>query len=338
MKQFLFAGVFLFLVCNAAYAQQATATRGTNVRPTASTDQQPVAHLSAGDTVTLLSPTKKNGYLHVQTAAGKKGWAWAKNLTVGGGPAPATPAFAAPLAAAAGTGNEATNVASCQPSGKDKQGHKISSAKNAGLLNLAKRHIPAGSSPKTLKISDFLRLMTAAEAEFGINARKNKFIIEPTRTKLKPLPGTAAPEGDLVQFAGFVNEVRPQHGESVNCYSTANTDIHINVGAKGKTEYDGIVVEMIPQLPRPLGWDGSTLVKLRDDQLPVLVVGGLTLDNEHLLNNDSHHKLQSQPARVSLWEIHPITQFFVCEKASCDPEDHSDWLTLSAWRKKNPQH
>jgi hypothetical protein len=336
MKKLIFAVTIVCLFCSPAFAQQATAARGTNVRPTASTAQQPVAHLAAGDTVTLLSTTEKNGYLHVKTADATTGWAWAKNLTVGA--AAPTPALAAPAAAAVAGGNEASNVPSCPPSGKDKQGTKISPAKNAGLLNLAKRHIPAGSTPTTLKLADFVKLITAAEAEFGIDARSSKFIIEPTRTKLKPLPGTPAPEGDLVQFSGFVNEVRPQHGESVNCYSTTNADIHINVGAKGKTEFDGIVVEMIPQLPRPLGWDNNALVKLRDDQVPVLVVGGLTLDNEHLLNNDSQHVIKSQPARISLWEIHPVTEFFVCEKASCDRENHSDWLTLSKWRQKNPRH
>ena len=192
MKKLLIVVAIVCLFCSPAFAQQATATRGTNVRPSASADQQPVAHLSAGDTVTLLSTTKKNGYFHVETADGKKGWAWAKNLTdQQSGTGATTPAFAAPLAAAAGAGSEATNVASCPPAGKDKQGSKISPATNAGLLNLAKRHIPAGSTPKTLELADFVKLITATEAEFGIDARQNSSSSSPTRTKLKPLPGNS---------------------------------------------------------------------------------------------------------------------------------------------------
>jgi hypothetical protein len=71
--------------------------------------------------------------------------------------------------------------------------------------------------------------------------------------------------------------------------------------------------------------------------LPVLVVGGLLYDNEHLVNDDPSQPKGGQPKRFSLWEIHPITEFLVCEQAGgCDPVARAQWTALSAWVKKHP--
>jgi hypothetical protein len=70
--------------------------------------------------------------------------------------------------------------------------------------------------------------------------------------------------------------------------------------------------------------------------LSVLVVGGLTYDNEHLVNKDPVHKKSGQPARLSLWEVHPITEFLVCESATCDPAQHAEWTSLTDWATKHP--
>jgi hypothetical protein len=63
---------------------------------------------------------------------------------------------------------------------------------------------------------------------------------------------------------------------------------------------------MIPQLPRPPGWDAITLNGLHADQAQVLVIGGLTYDNDHSVNADPQHPKRGQPKRLSLWEIHPV--------------------------------
>jgi len=64
-----------------------------------------------------------------------------------------------------------------------------------------------------------------------------------------------------------------------------------------------------------------------------------THDNEHFVNASKAHAPPQggQPARMSLWEIHPIIDFFVCEAGACDPTDHSTWITLTAWAKKHPK-
>jgi hypothetical protein len=88
---------------------------------------------------------------------------------------------------------------------------------------------------------------------------------------------------------------------------------------------------MIPQLPRPPGWDAATLNSLHTDQVQVLVIGGLTYDNEHLVNADPQHPKGGQPKRLSLWEVHPITAFLLCTRTDgCDATHAEDWAPLTA--------
>jgi hypothetical protein len=65
-------------------------------------------------------------------------------------------------------------------------------------------------------------------------------------------------------------------------------------------------------------------------------VGGVTYDNEHFVNADPKHNKKNQPARMSLWEVHPITAFLVCESGSCDPAPHAQWTALTDWAARHP--
>ena len=138
-------------------------------------------------------------------------------------------------------------------------------------------------------------------------------------------------------MSAYVVKARDEGSESVNCGGNDGTDIHVSVGPKtpNPSEYDGIVAEMIPQVPRPAGWNTTTLNRLVGKQ--VLIVGGLSYDNEHFVNNDPTHPKGGQPKRFSLWEIHPITAFFVCPAGDgCDPANAADWQTLTAWATAHP--
>jgi hypothetical protein len=74
---------------------------------------------------------------------------------------------------------------------------------------------------------------------------------------------------------------------------------------------------MIPQLPRPSGWDAITLNRLAVKQ--VRLIGGWTYDNEHFVNDDPAHPRSSDPKRFALWEVHPITAFYACPTGDgCD--------------------
>ena len=170
------------------------------------------------------------------------------------------------------------------------------------------------------------------------DARTIKTAFAPTRS-LKNIPtfDGARGEGDLVRLSAYLTLARDEGPESVNCAGNDGTDIHISIGPKSPTqsEYAGIVAEMIPQLPRPAGWNSTTLNRLAGKQ--VLVVGGLTYDNEHFVNDNAAAPKKGQPKRFSLWEIHPITAFFVCPAGDgCDPANMSQWTPLTDWAKAHP--
>ena len=60
------------------------------------------------------------------------------------------------------------------------------------------------------------------------------------------------------------------------------------------------------------------------------MIGGLTYDNEHLVNADPQNPKGGQPKRLSLWEIHPITAFLLCRRTNgCDATHPEDWVRLS---------
>ena len=230
---------------------------------------------------------------------------------------------------------------SCPPQGKTKSGVAISKTSDDGLRNQAKRHLPAGNQPVTLEVVDFKTLQDDANQITGVDAAKTKtkFTVT-TRLHLQHLNtahGTVS-EGDLVQVDGFVTKAHPEGSESVNCAAADGTDVHISIGPTDlATEFDGIVAEMIPQtLKKQPGWhDANVLNGIHAAKLRVLAVGGLTYDNEHFVNADERHPKHGQPARLSLWEIHPITAFFVCESGNCDPAQHSQWIALTDWFRKH---
>jgi len=282
--------------------------------------------------VDVIEPNPTEGYYRVRTQVGEEGWLWGRNLTFG--------QFVGPAVASL-TGMYAIKNASCPPVGKHKKNGvltKYSTTSDGGMRNMAKRHIPAAGTPVTLEMSDFERLQTSTNTKFG-NAATTKKHFSGDRSDLHgiaTLSGTAS-EGDLVQLAAYIIEVRPQGPESVNCAGQDGTDSHISVGGPKTTEWRSVVVEMIPQFSPGHGWNAATLRRLRTKKMQVLVVGGLTYDNEHYVNKESSNPKHAQPKRMSLWEIHPITQFYVCRASTCDPQNLSEWMTLAAWAKANPK-
>jgi hypothetical protein len=133
-----------------------------------------------------------------------------------------------------------------------------------------------------------------------------------------------------VRLVAFLSDgtPHPNTGESVNCNlkKEPNNDIHISVAeTKNASEFEGIVVEMIPQ-DRPENWTSTEVDTLHGKVL--LIEGGLFYDNLHFANSDANNPMGGQPPRFSLWEIHPITSLKVCKKntaSQCDPNRASDW-------------
>jgi hypothetical protein len=200
-----------------------------------------------------------------------------------------------------------------------------------GLANQLKRTAPPDGTPVTLTFDTFSQLQSAAVelVDEGVE------ISPADREKLKSIEtgeGTVG-EGSRVRLMAFLSEGKPHanSGESVNCNlkTEAKNDIHISVTErKSGSEFDGVVVEMIPQ-DRPGKWTSGNIEGLRGKVL--LIEGGLFYDNLHFANGDENNPLSGQPKRFSLWEIHPITSVKVCKKTTmsqCDPDRGSDWKTF----------
>jgi hypothetical protein len=200
--------------------------------------------------------------------------------------------------------------------------------------NELKRRQPKVGVPVTLSFADFAALQQQADERVGQGP------LDPTpaqRSRLHDLhvQHGSVSEGDLVRIVGFIAKGNEglhvnKAGESVNCQlqKPADNDFHIPlVEAPGNEEFKGIVVEMIPQ-DRPPEWSIDELKNIQAQGLKVWAEGGLSYDKVHYVNDDSANPLKDEPARMSLWEIHPVTKFLVCRKDRCDPQAEEDWTPL----------
>ncbi len=145
-------------------------------------------------------------------------------------------------------------------------------------------------------------------------------------------------EGQLVQLIGFVKKARQEGAESVNCKghpdvpnSDAFHDIHISIVLNpADPECAGIVVEMTPH-HRPPEWTADLVNQVGTDKLLVRITGQRMFDSSHTpcVNGSPN---DSDPARISLWEIHPIYKFEVCPDANSNCAN-GGWVALEAWKK-----
>lgn len=203
-----------------------------------------------------------------------------------------------------------------------------------GLLNRLKNRQARGARPKQLTFADFQKLQEQADDLVGQQVHLK--LERADRDKLRNLRvsnGVVA-EGSFVKVVGFIaSRPAPPHAtskESVNCRLTGqvNNDFHISIVERaGATEFDGVVVEMIPQ-PRPAGWTVPKLKKVGPRK--VLITGSLLYDNEHVVNANRRKPIGGQPKRFSLWEIHPVKDFFVCIRANnaCNENQSKEWTKL----------
>jgi|SRR5947209_1938607 len=181
------------------------------------------------------------------------------------------------------------------------------------LANQLKRSWPS-SKPVLLTLDDFEALQGQADAMVG----QGVSLDQGKRQKLRGLrhAGREVNEGDLVQVGGYIvgQPSAANSRESANCRLSGlvNNDFHITIARDpNDTEFEGIVVKMIPQT-RPIGWTLEKLQRVEKERWQVLVRGQLFYDNEHRVNDDPDDEISGQAKRFSLWEVHPVTDFYVC--------------------------
>jgi hypothetical protein len=151
-------------------------------------------------------------------------------------------------------------------------------------------------------------------------------------------------------FALDTGALKPPNSETCNCkLATSGTfDYHLGIGfnpklaASAKThpkdtdpahaalEKDSVVAEMTPYIrtshPK---WTFARVNALQGQQIKV--VGQLMADNIHFNNRDDCAFSGADPKcwRSTVWEIHPITQFYVCKTNNCTASSPaSDWTNL----------
>ena len=89
------------------------------------------------------------------------------------------------------------------------------------------------------------------------------------------------------------------------------------------------MVESVPQsLAAHPSWTSAGFRKLATAGRRVMIVGPLFWDNEHLVNDDCAHLKPGQPRRASLWEIHPITEVWVCADDACSASQPTGWTRV----------
>ena len=299
------------------------ATSDVNVRRDHVAGSPRVAILRRGERAQRIGTA--DGWVRVRTRKGKKGWVDRRYLTK---PFPAdTPEMA----------EEQYPPCPTDPSAPCPD---IGCVKNQAeeLRHKAKRNASRTGRITPLAISSFETLQTRARDAVGEDAD----LLADDRDLLRNLPvGDArVSEGSRVLVTGYVvGEPRPNKKETVNCNFTGelNNDYHIPIATRPSTgnhkldEYRSIVVEMIPQ-DRPDGWTDEKLKKIRDAKLMVKVEGRLFYDDLHQVNKTPRRPVGGEPRRFSIWEVHPVTEFWVCKKKRCVAKNANEWITLGKWQ------
>lgn len=277
-----------------------------NMRRGPSTARARIKVLKSATEVRLVDQSPSGKFYRVILGKGRVGWVSSKSIS-----APPVLATTETSAAAAPC---ADSLANCRAEGCAAPGSE------QAIFNSTKRRQPSETTARTLSFADLRSLQQKATNLVG----QHNQLTQAERDLLVNLSVTSGTvhEGRLVKVRGFLAAGLPPHansgGESVNCRFTQNenNDFHISIVQNaGEDEFKGIVVEMIPQ-DRNANWTLTKLKNIRQQGKRILVFGALFYDNIHIVNDDPSHPLGGQPKRVSLWEVHPITRFFVCTKAS----------------------
>lgn len=211
--------------------------------------------------------------------------------------------------------------------------------------NLAKNNFCAAGDAITVTPTDLVQLQEAVvKANIPSGSHDQ---LPPNRSVLRDLVttsnGESIGEGVKVRLVAFVEQAhysdvpsaaeraKGKGGESVNCNEFLNetNDIHIPlVQTPGENECNSVTAEMSPHA-RPVGW---TPAALNVAGQVVRVTGQLFFDGSHKLCVDGKG-VPGNPARESLWEIHPVYALDVCSGKSiseCPVDDESKWHPLES--------
>jgi hypothetical protein len=283
MKRLLRLAVFCLWFITLAGAQSAIVKRNVVLRTKASSSSKAITTLKPPATVTLINPAARNGFLHVTTEDGDKGWVFARNVQV-------------------------------QDEGDANEGGGVEDDIVAKLLAA---HTDAVAQPLVINgetVCDPLGKPGNDDRKKTLNRNKNRADIPNDNTyvkidwvDLRDLPANRADDlpGAPVVVEGFlVHRVKPEGAESPNCGLTDPDEVDWHIYMTDTANLDDIsqavIVETTPRT-RPLHkWAKPDLDQVVNKNVPVRISGWLLYDYEHV------GVIGSQ--RASVWEVHPITK------------------------------
>lgn len=210
-------------------------------------------------------------------------------------------------------------------------------------LNYFKNQVPTvlPKSQGILTRSDFVAKYTAAAKATPTITKSNHRLVSSQMLALG--------EGQYFTVIGYLYyEQLASSGESSNCdipHDDPSDDYHIGIGfsadeakqmqqastdAAKELKKNTIIVEMTPHYRAKYHrgtWTQAALHKAVGHQ--VKVVGQLLLDNDHM-GADAVCSASNASAscwRLSPWELHPVTEFYVCNTDSCG-QNSTGWTPL----------
>ncbi len=142
-------------------------------------------------------------------------------------------------------------------------------------------------------------------------------------------------ENTLVEvFAYVVGQPHARRGESANCrfVNASYSNFLLNLAElPGDSDFDSVIAEIIPQ-KRNSEWTLLKLRKIAQGRIPIRVQGKLFYDNREVVNNDPERPVAGAPERLTVWEIHPVTQVLVCtweDPKKCNALTDAGWESLA---------
>jgi len=303
MKRLIRLLLFVVLFLGLASAQTAVVTRNVNLRPDASTDNDPIEKLMPGAKLELLEPGQTDGFFHVKAADGNSGFVWARNIRIEAGTDGAPPSTGPSIPPASGQDLFTTLMAAR----KDAVGQPLVENGNEVCG-------PTGDATKP-----------TAQA---LNTNKNRTdqpgdtdYVEINWDDLKGLPKNRVNDfqGAPVAVVGFLShQVKVENsGESTNCHLHADSEVdwHIYLTQSPAQQIsEAIIVETTPRTRPSHKWTTDMLKPLVDSQTQVRISGWLMYDSEHV------GAIGTQ--RATVWEVHPITRIQV--------QQNGQWVDLDS--------
>jgi hypothetical protein len=136
-------------------------------------------------------------------------------------------------------------------------------------------------------------------------------------------------EDTPVTLAGYMIGAHPGSPESCNCKlpGEPNNDYHINLVERPTDRlWNSIVVEMTPKMRATVPqWTLEKLDGLITDinNPPLVRVSGYLLF-------DSEHVSRSGGPRLTIWEVHPVMKFEVCNNGTqCTVDSDAGWQDIA---------